>query len=345
MRAGPPWRSWPSSTCWVGGILAFVGAVQLRRFGADVYVANLVGVAVVREMAALMTAIVMAGRTGGAYAAEIASMQGSEELDALRVVGIAVPDYLVLPRVLALTAMMPLLYLYGSAIGIFGGFAVSIATLHLAPARFVGQLLGAVSGGQILFGLGKSVAFGLLIGIAGCRIGLKAGRECQRCGTRGHQRGGRRYCRRDRAGRGLRRLRQCRGVVSAWKATDRLQAPKLRARDLAVGYGAKPVAAWRFLRCSRGLDLRDHGWQRLWQEHAAQGADRPVAAECGERALRRGGVLGNGRGAAGGDRAPFRRAVPGRRAVELDDRGGERFAAVGDVHVVSARRKLPHWWM
>lgn len=161
----------------VGGILAFVGAVQLRRFGADIYVANLVGVAVVREMAALMTAIVMAGRTGGAYAAEIASMQGSGEIDALRVIGIPIQDYLILPRTLALTAMMPLLYLYGSAIGIFGGFIVAIAMLHLSAAGFQNQLLGALSGGQLLFGLVKSVAFGALIAIAGCRIGLRAGRS------------------------------------------------------------------------------------------------------------------------------------------------------------------------
>jgi phospholipid/cholesterol/gamma-HCH transport system permease protein len=161
----------------VGGILAFVGAVQLRRFGADIYVANLVGVAVVREMAALMTAIVMAGRTGGAYAAEIASMQGTGEIDALRVIGIPIQDYLILPRTLALTAMMPLLYLYGSAIGIFGGFVVAIAMLHLSAAGFETQLLGSLSGGQILFGFGKSVAFGALIAIAGCRIGLRAGRS------------------------------------------------------------------------------------------------------------------------------------------------------------------------
>jgi len=161
----------------VGGILAFVGAVQLRRFGADIYVANLVGVSVVREMAALMTAIVMAGRTGGAYAAEIASMQSTGEIDALRVIGIPIQDYLLLPRTLALTAMMPLLYLYGSAIGIFGGFIVSIAMLHLSAASFQTQLLGAVSGGQILFGFGKSIAFGALVAIAGCRIGLRAGRS------------------------------------------------------------------------------------------------------------------------------------------------------------------------
>jgi len=120
----------------VGGILAFVGAVQLRKFGADIYIAALVGVAMIREMAALMTAIVMAGRTGGAYAAQIATMAGNEEIDALRAIGIPVYDYLVLPRVLALTFMMPVLYLYGCAIGIFGGFVVAVAMLNLSPQSF-----------------------------------------------------------------------------------------------------------------------------------------------------------------------------------------------------------------
>jgi phospholipid/cholesterol/gamma-HCH transport system permease protein len=166
----------------VGGILAFVGAVQLARFGADIYVANLVGVAVVREMAALMTAIVMAGRTGGAYAAQLASMQGAEEIDALRAIGIPVQDYLILPRILGLTLMMPVLYLYGSAIGIFGGFVVSVAMLHLAPVSFINQLLGSLSGGQVVFGLGKSFGFGALVAIAGCRIGLRAGRSADDVG-------------------------------------------------------------------------------------------------------------------------------------------------------------------
>ncbi len=95
----------------VGGILAFVGAVQLRKFGADIFIAALVGIAMVREMAALMTAIVMSGRTGGAYAAQLAAMVGNEEIDALRAIGIPIHDYLVLPRIAALTATMPLLYL------------------------------------------------------------------------------------------------------------------------------------------------------------------------------------------------------------------------------------------
>ena len=161
----------------MGGILAFVGAVQLRKFGADIYVANLVGIAVVREMAPLMTAIVMAGRTGGAYAAHIATMEGNEEIDALQAVGVKLSDYLILPRILALTLMMPLLYLYGSLAGIFGGFLVAIAMLHLAPMTYVDHVQYAVAMSQVFFGLTKSVAFGLLIAITGCRIGLRAGRS------------------------------------------------------------------------------------------------------------------------------------------------------------------------
>jgi len=161
----------------VGAILAFVGAIELRRFGADIYIANLVGLAQVREMAAVMTAIVMSGRTGGAYAAEIASMQGSNELDALRVLGIPLQDYLVLPRVMALTLMTPVLYLYGSAIGILGGFAVAVSMLNISPELFIAQARSAVTMHEISFGLTKSIAFGALIALAGCRIGLKAGRS------------------------------------------------------------------------------------------------------------------------------------------------------------------------
>ena len=160
-----------------GAIVAFVGAVQLRRLGADIFVADLVGVAMAREMAALMTAIVMSGRTGGAYAAQIATMIGNEEIDALRAIGIPVNDYLILPRVLALTCMMPMLYIYGCAIGIFGGFVVAVAMLNLSPEAFIDETQGSLDGGQIWFGLIKSVAFGALIAIAGCRSGLRAGRS------------------------------------------------------------------------------------------------------------------------------------------------------------------------
>jgi phospholipid/cholesterol/gamma-HCH transport system permease protein len=161
----------------IGGIVAFVGAVQLRRFGADIFVADLIGVAMIREMVALMTAIIMSGRTGGAYAAHIATMLGNEEIDALRVIGIPVNDYLILPRLLALTGMMPLLYLYGCAVGIFGGFVVAVSMLNLSPQGFVDEIFRAVAGRQLVFGLVKSVAFGALIAIVGCRAGLRAGRS------------------------------------------------------------------------------------------------------------------------------------------------------------------------
>ncbi|CCG42964.1 MlaE family ABC transporter permease [Magnetospirillum molischianum] len=166
----------------MGGILAFVGAVQLRRFGADIYVADLVGIAVVREIAALITAVVMSGRTGGAYAAQIATMLGNEEIDALRTIGVPLHDYLILPRILALTLMMPLLYLYGSVAGIFGGFLVAVAMLNLTPATFLAHLQTSVTGSQVLFGLSKSIAFGGVIAIIGCRIGLSAGRSASDVG-------------------------------------------------------------------------------------------------------------------------------------------------------------------
>lgn len=166
----------------VGGILAFVGAVQLRRFGAEIFVANLVGVAVVREMAAIMTAIVLAGRTGGAYAAEIAAMQGAEEIDALEALGVSIQDYLILPRVAALTAMTPLLYLYGCAFGLLGGLLVAVAVLDLSATSFIHQLTASVNANQFWIGLSKSAVFGLLVALAGCRFGLRAGRSASDVG-------------------------------------------------------------------------------------------------------------------------------------------------------------------
>jgi len=167
----------------IGAILAFVGAVQLRRFAADVFVANLVGLALVREMAAVMTAIVMAGRTGGAYAARIATMRGNEELDALQVVGIPTSDYLILPAVLALVFTMPLLYLYGCLVGIFGGFVVSIYMLNVTALGFLNQMVDAVPFNQFVFGFVKTIAFAIMIGVTSCQIGLRAGRSAADVGT------------------------------------------------------------------------------------------------------------------------------------------------------------------
>jgi phospholipid/cholesterol/gamma-HCH transport system permease protein len=161
----------------VGAIVAFVGGIQLRRLGAEIYVSNLIGVTEVREMAPLITAIVMSGRTGSAYAAEISAMQGSEEIDALRALGIPIFDYLVFPRLLALGVMMAPLCAYAAALGILGGFAVAVCMMNISAGTFTSHILNAVAGTDILLGLAKSVAFGSWIALAGCRIGLGSGRS------------------------------------------------------------------------------------------------------------------------------------------------------------------------
>jgi phospholipid/cholesterol/gamma-HCH transport system permease protein len=161
----------------VGAILGFVGAVQLRRFGGDIYIANLVGIAVVREMAPIMTAIVMAGRTGGAYAAQIATMQGNEEVDALQALGIPVDQFLVVPRVIAAITMTPVLYVYGFFMGLLGGLVVSTAMLGLSPTLFLEHLRPALAWTEFAIGLAKSLCFGTFIALAGCRAELDAGRS------------------------------------------------------------------------------------------------------------------------------------------------------------------------
>jgi len=167
----------------LGAILAFVGAVQLQKFAAGAYVANLVGIAMVREMAAVMTAIIMAGRTGGAYAARIATMLGNEEIDALTVTGIPVSNYIILPAVLALVVTMPLLYLYACLVSMAGGCMVAVAMLHVTLAGYVHQSLGAVPFDQFVFGFVKSIVFAAFIGLISCRIGLKAGRSAADVGV------------------------------------------------------------------------------------------------------------------------------------------------------------------
>jgi phospholipid/cholesterol/gamma-HCH transport system permease protein len=161
----------------VGGILAFVGAQQLKRFGAGIYITDLLGVAVIREMAPIMTAIVMAGRTGGAYAAQIATMEGNEEIDALRVFGIPPFQYLVFPRIVALVAMMPLLYFYACLIGLAGGLMVSFLVLDMPSTMLLDELRSAVQPVQFQIGLAKSVCFGAFLALAGCHVGLSAGRS------------------------------------------------------------------------------------------------------------------------------------------------------------------------
>jgi phospholipid/cholesterol/gamma-HCH transport system permease protein len=156
-----------------GLILAFVGAIQLRQFGAGIYVANLVAVAMAREMGAIMTGVIMAGRTGAAFAAQIGSMKVSEEIDALSTLAISPMDFLVSPRVVALFLMMPLLCLYSDLIGIAGGAVVGIGLLKISLVQYWNQTLGSMGLTDIVIGVVKCSIFGVIVALTGCQRGMK----------------------------------------------------------------------------------------------------------------------------------------------------------------------------
>jgi phospholipid/cholesterol/gamma-HCH transport system permease protein len=167
----------------VGVILAYVGAVQLRQFGAQIYVADLVGIGMAREMGAMMAAIIMAGRTGAAFAAQLGTMQVNEEIDALSTLGISSMDFLVLPRMLALALMMPLLCLYADLMGILGGAAVGLAMLDLGAAEYYLRTSEAIGLDDVGAGLIKSSVFGVLVAVAGCLRGIQCGRSSAAVGA------------------------------------------------------------------------------------------------------------------------------------------------------------------
>ena len=158
----------------IGLILAFVGNVQLASFGASLYVADLVGIAMVREMGVVMTGIIMSGRTGAAFAAHLGSMKANEEIDALQTFGFKPFDFLVLPRMLALILMMPLLTIYANAVGILGGMLVG-ASVGISPILYWNETLVAINLTNASLGVGKSVFFGAAIALSGCLQGMHAG--------------------------------------------------------------------------------------------------------------------------------------------------------------------------
>ena len=158
----------------IGLILAFVGNVQLASFGASLYVADLVGIAMVREMGVVMTAIILSGRTGAAFAAHLGSMKANEEIDALKTFGFDPFDFLVLPRILALVLMMPLLTIYANFVGILGGMLVGSA-VGIPPVLYWNETLTAVDLTTASLGVFKSVFFGAAIAISGCLQGMHAG--------------------------------------------------------------------------------------------------------------------------------------------------------------------------
>jgi len=166
----------------VGLILAFVGAIQLSMFGAQIYIANLVGIGVFRQMGAIMTGVIMAGRTGAAFAAQLGTMQTNEEIDALKTLGIPPMEFLVLPRMIALAVMMPLLCLYADFMGVIGGFLVGVTILDINFMAYYNQTTDAIRFNDMWVGLFMSAVFGILIAVTGCLRGLQCERSASAVG-------------------------------------------------------------------------------------------------------------------------------------------------------------------
>lgn len=166
----------------VGLILAFGGAIQLRQFGAVLYVADGVGVSMTRDMAAMMTGIIVAGRTGAAFAAQIGTMTVNEEVDALATMGISSMDFLVLPRTIALALMTPLLCMYANVLGILGGACVGIFVLDLGSAEYWAQTRQAITMPTVYSGLVKGTVYGVIVALSGCLRGIQCGRSAAAVG-------------------------------------------------------------------------------------------------------------------------------------------------------------------
>ncbi len=166
----------------VGMILAFVGSAQLSKYGAQVYIADMVGLGMSREMGALMTAIIMSGRTGAAFAAQLGSMQVNDEIDALKTMGFSDIEFLVIPRILALALMMPLLCVYADLMGMAGGGLVSLSLYDISILEYSQHILARLRFQDFAVGVGKSVVFGLLVALAGCMRGIQCGRSSQAVG-------------------------------------------------------------------------------------------------------------------------------------------------------------------
>jgi phospholipid/cholesterol/gamma-HCH transport system permease protein len=166
----------------VGVILAFMGAVQLSQFGAAIYVADLVGIGMVRDMGAMMAAIIMSGRTGAAFAAKLGTMKVTQEIDALTTMGISPLEFLVLPRVLALVLMMPLLCLYSDFVGILGGMFVGVSMLGLSARSYMRETISTLTLVNLFGGVIKATVYGFLIAIAGCLRGFQCGNSSSAVG-------------------------------------------------------------------------------------------------------------------------------------------------------------------
>lgn len=166
----------------VGLILAYLGADQLRMVGAQIFIADLVAIGMVREIGALMTGIIVAGRTGAAFAARLGTMQVNEEIDAFKTLGISAIDFLVLPRMLALMLMVPLLTLYSGFIGMLAGLLVSVTIFDIGAYEYYAEVLRALELKHFLVGLSKGTVYGAMIAYAGCLRGMQCGRSAEAVG-------------------------------------------------------------------------------------------------------------------------------------------------------------------
>ncbi len=166
----------------VGLILAFVGAIQLKLFGAEIYIATLVSIGMTRIMGAIMTGIIMAGRTGSSYAATIGTMQVNEELDAMKTMGISRIDFLLIPRLLALTIAMPILTIISDIMGIIGGAFVGIILLDIPWQEYLKYTTQSFSTQNFLVGLFHGLAYAIIIALCGCFYGLNCGRDADSVG-------------------------------------------------------------------------------------------------------------------------------------------------------------------
>lgn len=166
----------------VGVILAFVGAVQLRQFGASIYVADLVAIATVREMGCLMTGIILSGRTGAAFAAQLGTMKVNEEIDAFKTFGISPMEFLVLPRIVALLLMMPLLCVFADAIALLGGYVISVSMLDVTSVEYFHRSVDAINLSSLLLGIFKGGFFGILVAMTGCLRGMQCGNNAAAVG-------------------------------------------------------------------------------------------------------------------------------------------------------------------
>jgi len=157
----------------LGVVVTYQSADQLRQYGANLFIADIVGISMLREFAPLITAIIIAGRSGSAYAAQIGTMAVTEEIDALRTLGILPLDVLVLPKLLALTIALPLLTVFADVLGVAGGMVMAQAQLDVSHGAFLDRLAKAVGVGTFLVGIGKAVVFALIIVVVGCFQGFR----------------------------------------------------------------------------------------------------------------------------------------------------------------------------